>query len=544
MVVKPLPTWRINDGVPSRHGRPSRGPWSRAVLGLLECGPEYSRYMHQNRQSVFRRVRRGLSPGTGAVLMAGRGRPRQAARTWSRERRGLDRDLLHLRRVEPVAAARLAVAAGRDEGRRPARGARPRRRVALEDPQVVAGRAVRRRRPRPRPRRATGRSRCTSPGPPRAARPPSPRTGPPRGSRRRTGPRPPRGATAPPAASPLRCQPRRRGRLVEERLDVELDVVEVERDRALVGRHEELGRVLLLRVQHRADRGQRDRQPVAERLGVVVGPEQLEERVAGRRPAAPRDEDLQQVAGLLRLPRGLRDGLAVADEPEPPERLDPQRRSAGRRDRLDDVGRVRGRAAGARPTGRSAPPRRPPRGPPRRRRSGRRRAGSGRRRREPGRGPRSRRPRRPGASASSWSSAVSAASSRLAAMPGSSCRARATSIASVAYRSARSRSPTDSATRAAPSRIVTGATSRPSSIARSARACAWSGSSNTIVWARPIRAGASAWLSLALLAARIAFSNAARARNASPRSGASSPRGSAPGRPTASRSARRSRGRR
>ena len=54
-------------------------------------------------------------------------------------------------------------------------------------------------------------------------------------------------------------------------------------------------------------------------------------------------------------------------------------------------------------------------------------------------------------------------------------------------------------------------------IARSASSRARSGSSKTIVWASPMRAGARAWLSFASLAARIAFSKAARARNASPR---------------------------
>ena len=122
------------------------------------------------------------------------------------------------------------------------------------------------------------------------------------------------------------------------------------------------------------------------------------------------------------------------------------------------------------------------------------------------------------ASASSGSSAVSAANSSDAAIPGSSRRARDTSIASRARRSAASRSPRDSATRAAPSRTVTAATSRPIAIARSDSSAAWAGSSNTMVWASPISAGARAWLSFASLAARTAFSNAARARNPSPRS--------------------------
>src|SRR5439155_21072863 len=56
-----------------------------------------------------------------------------------RKRRGLDGDLVHLRRVEPVAPARLAVAPGRDEGGDQSEMGALVEGVALEDPEVEPG---------------------------------------------------------------------------------------------------------------------------------------------------------------------------------------------------------------------------------------------------------------------------------------------------------------------------------------------------------------------------------------------------------------------
>ena len=236
-----------------------------------------------------------------------------------RERRRLDRDLLHLRRVEPVPAAGLAVAPRRDAAPPPGPGARPRRTGRARGSAGSSG-SRRPRRPRRRPPSASDRAIEMYVGLRLLAQPrrPSPRRGPPRGSRRRTAASAASSAPARPVASPAARQPR--GRRPRRR--------GTPRRRARRGRGPATIELLsaatkysagkrLLRVQHGADGREGDGQPVAERLGVLVGPEELEERLARRRPAAPRDEDLEQVAGLLRLPRGRGTTSPSRMTPEP-----------------------------------------------------------------------------------------------------------------------------------------------------------------------------------------------------------------------------------
>src|SRR6187551_3277970 len=83
---------------------------------------------------------------------------------------------------------------------------------------------------------------------------------------------------------------------------------------------------LPVRIEDRAERAQRDREPVARRAGILVGPEPLDHLVARHGLSAARGEHLQEIARLLRLPRLGRDRLAVPQNAEAAERLQRERR--------------------------------------------------------------------------------------------------------------------------------------------------------------------------------------------------------------------------
>ena len=84
-----------------------------------------------------------------------------------RERCRLDRDLLHPRRVEPVAPPAPRRGVRPRPARRPVPGGRPRRTGRARGSGGSSGSRRPRRRPPRRPRPAIGPPRCTSPGPPR-----------------------------------------------------------------------------------------------------------------------------------------------------------------------------------------------------------------------------------------------------------------------------------------------------------------------------------------------------------------------------------------
>src|SRR4029078_8197411 len=120
------------------------------------------------------------------------------------------------------------------------------------------------------------------------------------------------------------------GRL-EERLDVDREVRLVEPDGFLVGTDEVILVAPLAWVEDAPYRAQEDRQTIPQRPGALAGPERLHQRLARSRSAAPRDEDLEQIARLARLPCPERHGLAGEEHAESPERLDDDRRDAGQR---------------------------------------------------------------------------------------------------------------------------------------------------------------------------------------------------------------------
>ena len=273
-------------------------------------------------------------------------------------------------RVDAVAAPGLAVASGREGRGHQAQVGALVVRVALEDPEVVAGRAIRVA-ARPPRRQAAGSRRCrglgllahadrqSSYGSSSRKSPPYSLSAPlergavatwslPRASR---------------SASPARH---------EEPLDVELDVLEVEprppacrRRRTSPPRSASRGRGRTGPSPSATDRrlasgsGSSSGQRSSNSVSRVVGRPRRDTRI------------LEQVARLLRLPRGRRYRLAVAQDAEPAERADLERRAGGTVG--DSTSSVASFAGPRAPTsGRSArrPRRRPAPGHPRRWRRG------------------------------------------------------------------------------------------------------------------------------------------------------------------------------
>jgi hypothetical protein len=115
--------------------------------------------------------------------------------------------------------------------------------------------------------------------------------------------------------------------LRQETLHVDVEVLELEPDRFSAGGDEAVRIGAPLRVEDRAERAERHRKPVSDPSRVAVRPERLHENVARRGTSAAGDEELEQVARLLRLPGGQRDRDPVPHDPEAPERLDRERRS-------------------------------------------------------------------------------------------------------------------------------------------------------------------------------------------------------------------------
>ncbi|WP_279578979.1 hypothetical protein [Fodinicola feengrottensis] len=72
----------------------------------------------------------------------------------------------------------------------------------------------------------------------------------------------------------------------QEFLDVHPNVRD--RDAVLAGADEVVRRVPMVRIQHRADGGQRDGQPVGASAQVVAGPQRVDQGLPRDRPAAPR----------------------------------------------------------------------------------------------------------------------------------------------------------------------------------------------------------------------------------------------------------------
>ena len=124
-------------------------------------------------------------------------------------------------------------------------------------------------------------------------------------------------------------------RLAQEGLEVDGDVVEVERHGAGVGDDEVVGGEAPLGVEDAAQRAERHRQPVGAQRRVLLRPQRLDQGVARDGAPVARHEHLQQVARLARAPRRARDRRAVAQHAEAPERLD---RPSGARDGLGIAG--------------------------------------------------------------------------------------------------------------------------------------------------------------------------------------------------------------
>jgi hypothetical protein len=184
---------------------------------------------------------------------------------------------------------------------------------------------------------ASARFRRTRLGPRRGWLRPSPRSGPPRGSLRCRRPRP-RPATAGPRPAGRRARdgdparPRRgtpRGRPGPSRMRAGPR----RRLRRRSGPARSAGRD---RAPSAA--AERDGQAVSRPVRIVLGPEELDQLVPWNRPAAAGDEDLEQVAGLLRFPLLGRDRDTVAQDAKRSQRQHFELGTAFRAGRHEDAG--------------------------------------------------------------------------------------------------------------------------------------------------------------------------------------------------------------
>ena len=148
-------------------------------------------------------------------------------------------------------------------------------------------------------------------------RAPSPRRRPPPGSRPRRRPRPRRAARRASSRRPSRSsrEPGVRRRRGTRRTSTATCASSSRSSVCPVGRRSARRRTAS-RDRARSGACERHGEPVRELRRIVLRPERLHQDVARDRPAPARDQDLQQVARLLRLPRGERDGHAVAEDAE------------------------------------------------------------------------------------------------------------------------------------------------------------------------------------------------------------------------------------
>lgn len=102
--------------------------------------------------------------------------------------------------------------------------------------------------------------------------------------------------------------------------EIDVDMIDAKRHGPGVRHHIVVRRMPPLRIQDLADGAQRDRQPVAQRIWVVIGPHRLGGRLSRQRAAPACDQHLEQVPRLARLPRRERHWLASVQDRQPPER--------------------------------------------------------------------------------------------------------------------------------------------------------------------------------------------------------------------------------
>ena len=243
------------------------------------------------------RMPRRNAPDLGSARFA----PRFVASLSVRERRRVEVELGEAGAVRAVGAAGLAVAALGARATGSGRGGRPRRRGRRRGCAGGGGRPRRGRRARRRARpsdAAASTNVCRA-----SSRSPAAQSA--YGSSAQKSPRYRAVAWASSASafasSPVGQQPAALGRLAQEQLDVDVDVLAHEPHRVVVGGDVVVRRPRLPRVEHAADRAQQHRQP-ARRAVRLVGPQQRRRLVADDRRAAPGDEQLEQVAGLARPP--------------------------------------------------------------------------------------------------------------------------------------------------------------------------------------------------------------------------------------------------